>query len=145
MDVKKSPKASLEDKKLLFVLLGLVMVLSLIFIAFEWTDREVTVYDVADTSLQSEEEIEIIQTAPELPPPPPPPAPEVVEIINVVEDNVKVDAIKISVNKGKYPKITETKIIYSISLKHPTLQINEEVEMSEVDVFDTKKDLLDSL
>ena len=57
----------------------------------------------------------------------------------------KVDAIKIYVNKGNYPKITETKIIYSISLKHPTLQINEEVEMSEVDVFDTKKDLLDSL
>ena len=57
----------------------------------------------------------------------------------------KVDAIKISVNKGNYPKITETKIIYSVSLKHPTLQINEEVEMSEVDVFDTKKDLLDSL
>ena len=57
----------------------------------------------------------------------------------------KVDAIKIFVNKGNYPKITETKIIYSISLKHPTLQINEEVEMSEVDVFDTKKDLLYSL
>ena len=57
----------------------------------------------------------------------------------------KVDAIKISVNKGNYPKITETKIIYSISLKHPTLQINEEVEMSEVDVFDTKEELLASL
>ena len=57
----------------------------------------------------------------------------------------KVDAIKISVNKGNYPKITETKIIYSVSFKHPTLQINEEVEMSEVDVFDTKEELLDSL
>ncbi len=101
MDVKKSPKASLEDKKLLFVLLGLVMVLSLIFIAFEWTDREVKVYEVADTSLQSEEEIEIIQTAPELPPPPPPPAPEIVEIINVVEDDVKVDAIKIETEDDK--------------------------------------------
>lgn len=57
----------------------------------------------------------------------------------------KVDAIKIYVNKGNYPKITETKIIYSVSFKHPTLQTKEEVEMSEVDVFDTKKDLLDSL
>lgn len=57
----------------------------------------------------------------------------------------KVDAIKISVNKGNYPKITETKIIYSVSFKHPTLQTKEEVEMSEVDVFYTKKDLLDSL
>ena len=44
MDVKKSPKATLEDKKFLFVLMGLVMVLSLIYIAFEWTDKEVTVY-----------------------------------------------------------------------------------------------------
>ena len=57
----------------------------------------------------------------------------------------KVDAIKISVNKGNYPKITETKIIYSISLKHPTLQINEEVEMSALYVFATKEELLDSL
>lgn len=101
MDVKKSPKASLEDKKLLFVLLGLVMVLSLIFIAFEWTDREVTVYDVADTSLLIEDEIEIIQTAPELPPPPPPPAPEIVEIINVVEDDIKVNEIKIETEDDK--------------------------------------------
>lgn len=57
----------------------------------------------------------------------------------------KVDAIKISVNKGNYPKITETKIIYSVSFKHPTLQTKEEVEMSELYVFATKKDLLDSL
>ena len=57
----------------------------------------------------------------------------------------KVDAIKISVNKGNYPKITETKIIYSVSLKHPTLQTNEKINLSEVDVFDTKEELLASL
>ena len=57
----------------------------------------------------------------------------------------EVDAIKIYVNKGNYPKITETKIIYSISLKHPTLQINEEVEISELYVFATKEELLASL
>ena len=75
MDVKKSPKATLEDKKFLFVLMGLVMVLSLIYIAFEWTDKEVTVYEVIDPDMLAEEEIEIIQTAQELPPPPPPPPP----------------------------------------------------------------------
>ena len=57
----------------------------------------------------------------------------------------KVDAIKIYVNKGNYPKITETKIIYSVSFKHPTLQTNEKVNLSEVDVFATKEDLLASL
>ncbi len=101
MDVKKSPKASLEDKKLLFVLMGLVMVLSMIYIAFEWTDKEVTIYDVVDTSLLSEEEIEIVQTAQELPPPPPPPAPEVVEIINVVENDVQVAEVEINTEDDK--------------------------------------------
>lgn len=101
MDVKKSPKASLEDKKLLFILMGLVMVLSMIYIAFEWTDKEVTIYDVVDTSLLSEEEIEIVQTAQELPPPPPPPAPEVVEIINVVENDVQVATVEINTEDDK--------------------------------------------
>ena len=57
----------------------------------------------------------------------------------------KVDAIKIYVNKGNYPKTTETKIIYSVSFKHPTLQTKEEVEMSELYVFATKEELLASL
>ena len=57
----------------------------------------------------------------------------------------KVDAVQIFVNKGNYPKITETKIIYSVSFKHPTLQTKEEVEMSGLYVFATKEDLLASL
>jgi len=40
MDVKKSPKASLEDKKLLFVMMGLVMVLSMIYIALDGQIRK---------------------------------------------------------------------------------------------------------
>jgi len=81
--------------------MGLVMVLSLIYIAFEWTDKEVTIYDVVDTSLLSEEEIEIVQTAQELPPPPPPPAPEIVEIINVVENDVQVAEVEINTEDDK--------------------------------------------
>ena len=57
----------------------------------------------------------------------------------------KVDAVQIFVNKGNYPNVTETKINYSISFKHPTLQTNEKVNLSEVDVFATKEDLLASL
>lgn len=101
MDVKKSPKASLEDKKMLFVMMGLVMVLSLLYIGFEWTDKEVTVYAATDTSLLAEEEIEVVQTAQELPPPPPPPAPEIVEILNVVEDNVEVASVEINTEDDK--------------------------------------------
>lgn len=101
MDVKKSPKATLEDKKFLFVLMGLVMVLSLIYIAFEWTDKEVTVYEVIDPDMLAEEEIEIIQTAQELPPPPPPPAPEIVEELNIVEDDVVTESVEINTEDDK--------------------------------------------
>lgn len=106
MDVKKSPKATLEDKKFLFVLMGLVMVLSLIYIAFEWTDKEVTVYEVIDPDMLAEEEIEIIQTAQELPPPPPPPAPEIVEELNIVEDDVVTESVEINTEDDKDKTVT---------------------------------------
>ncbi|MDD2996586.1 MAG: energy transducer TonB [Paludibacter sp.] len=106
MDVKKSPKATLEDKKFLFVLMGLVMVLSLIYIAFEWTDKEVTVYEVIDPDMLAEEEIEIIQTAQELPPPPPPPAPEIVEELNIVEDDVVTESVEINTEDDKDKVVT---------------------------------------
>ena len=61
----------------------------------------------------------------------------------VVEGNV--EGVQIFVNKGNYPNVTETKINYSISFKHQTLQTNERINLSEVDVFATKEELLDSL
>ena len=59
----------------------------------------------------------------------------------------KVESVQISVNKQNVMSLTnkETKINYSISFKHPTLQTNEKVNLSEVDVFATKEELLASL
>jgi periplasmic protein TonB len=42
MEIKKSPKADLENKKTVFMQIGLVVVLSLVLIAFEWTSTDVT-------------------------------------------------------------------------------------------------------
>jgi len=105
MELKKSPKASLEDKKMLFVMMGLVMVLSLLYIGFEWTESEVKVYDSFDTSMLAEEEIEIVQTQQELPPPPPPPVPDVVEVINIVEDDVIVESVEINTEDDKNKEV----------------------------------------
>jgi len=105
MEIKKSPKASLEDKKLLFTLMGLVMVLSMLYIGFEWTESEVKIYDVVDTSMQAEEELEIMQTQQEVTPPPPPPAPDVVEVINVVEDDVIVESVEITTEDNKNAEV----------------------------------------
>jgi len=105
MELKKSPKASLEDKKMLFIMMGLVMVLSLLYIGFEWTEQEVKVYDSFDTSMLAEEEIEIVQTQQELPPPPPPPVPDVVEVINIVEDDVIVESVDINTEDDKNKEV----------------------------------------
>lgn len=101
MDIKKSPKATLEDKKMLFIMMGLVMVLSLLYIGFEWTEREVKVYDAVNNQMAAEEEIEIVQTQQEVAPPPPPPAPDVVEVINVVDDDVEVESVDIKTEDNK--------------------------------------------
>ncbi len=96
LDVKKSPKASLEDKKFIYLLVGFVLALSLVYIAFEWTNKEITVYEDVDTDFVFEEELDIIQTAETPPPPPPPPAaPVVVEVLNVVENTEEVEAVEI--------------------------------------------------
>ena len=101
MQLKKNPQASLEDKKLTYVLIGLAFVLSICYVAFEWTEKEVTKYEVADTDFIFEEEIDIQQTSQETPPPPPPPAPVEVEVLNVVEDDVEVEEIQINTEDDK--------------------------------------------
>ncbi len=97
MEIKKSPNANLENKKVLYLLTGIVVALSFIFIALEWTEHEVTKYDVEDVEEAFEEELDVIQTAEELPPPPPPPpAPEVIETLNVVEDTEETESVDLS-------------------------------------------------
>lgn len=96
MQLKKSLEASLEDKKLTYALVGLVFVLSVCYVAFEWTEKEVTKYEVADMEFAFEEELDIQQTQQETTPPPPPPPVKEVEVLNVVEDDVETETIEIS-------------------------------------------------
>ena len=43
MEVKKSPKADLENKKSTWLLIGYVIVLAFMFVSFEWTERDVKI------------------------------------------------------------------------------------------------------
>ena len=43
MEIKKSPKADLEGKKTTGLLIGLVLILAAMFVAFEWTKRDVVI------------------------------------------------------------------------------------------------------
>ena len=122
MQLKKSPKASLEDKKLTYVLMGLVLVLSICYVAFEWTEKEVTKYEVNDTDFFFEEEIDIQQTTQETPPPPPPPAVQEVEVLNVVEDDVEVETIEINTEDDK-----DVEVVIAPPVEAPVEEEEEEV------------------
>ena len=122
MQVKKSEKASLENDKLIYVLMGLVFVLSLVYVALEWTEREVTKYEVTDTDFLFEEEVEIQQTSQETPPPPPPPAVQEVEVLNVVEDNVETESIEVNAEDDKAEEV-----VIAAPVEAPVEEEEEEV------------------
>ena len=122
MQLKKSPNASLEDKKLTYVLIGLVLVLSICYVAFEWTEKEVTKYEVTDTDFFFEEEIDIQQTTQETPPPPPPLAVQEVEVLNVVEDDVETETIEINTEDDK-----DVEVVIAPPVEAPVEEEEEEV------------------
>ena len=92
MEIKKSEKANLENKKLLFLELGLIVSLGITLIAFEWTSTETNV-----STLEAEAEVvleeEIIPITQETPPPPPaaPKIPVLSDQIDIVDDEIEVD------------------------------------------------------
>ncbi len=92
MEPKKSIKADLESKKGIFFEIGLVVVLAIVLIAFEWSTKpnmQNTLGELADLDL--EEEIIPITRQQEVKPPPPPPRPTVSEVLKIVEDDVDIE------------------------------------------------------
>jgi protein TonB len=97
MEIKKTPKADLENKKSTWLLIGYVMVLAIMFVAFEWTERDVTI-DTSQTVAEPlfEEEIPItVQEEKVIPPPPPEPV-KVAEQLEIVDDQADVDESNIA-------------------------------------------------
>jgi protein TonB len=94
MQVKKNPKANLETYTKLFMLLGLVLSLLVVYLAIEKKtyDRVIAELGPANYNVQDEEQtIEIEQVKPPEPKTPPPPAPDKIEIVEdeaVVEETI---------------------------------------------------------
>ena len=92
MEIKKSEKASMENKKLLFLEIGLVVSLLITYLAFEWTSKETKVSTLEDTTEIVLEE-EIIPITQETPPPPPaaPKIPILSDQIDIVDDEIELE------------------------------------------------------
>ena len=125
MEVKKSPKADLEGKKSTWLLVGYVVVLAFMFVAFEWTQRDVkidTSQAVADVVF--EEEIIPITETPEQAAPPPPEAPKVAELLEIVDDKADIEETTTIINEDNQARV-EVKYV-------PVQVVEEEPAICEV-------------
>ena len=91
MEIKKSEKASLENKRLLFTEIGFVFALLVVLGAFSYTtkDQKVSLFEDTTQVVDVEEMIPITQETP----PPPPEAPKIPVLsdqIDIVDDEIEV-------------------------------------------------------
>ena len=127
MELKKSPSANLENKKSTWLLVGYVMVLAVMFVAFEWTKRDIKIdTSQAVTDLVFEEEIIPITEQPEQVAPPPPEAPAIAETLTIVEDDAEVEETTIASSEETGEKV---------EIKYTPVAVEEEVE-EEQQIFE---------
>ncbi len=126
MELKKAPKADLENKKVIFTQVGLILALAITLIAFEWKSYEKTVVDLGTRQVEDIAEDIIPITEQKMKPPPPPPPKQVVKI-NIVEDDIEVDdEIDIDVEADENTEVQE----YIAPVK-----VEEEESAEEMQIF----------
>jgi protein TonB len=92
MELKKTPKADLENKRGIFVQLGLVIALGLVFMAFNMNDAVKSADTLGSLDAAAiEDEVIPVTRQEEVKPPPPPPPPKVIEVLTIIDDNVQLD------------------------------------------------------
>lgn len=94
MEVKKSARANLEKNSSNYFLLGLVIALGFVFIAFEYSRNEVVIQEIDEGAGLVEEEVMMEITRQYIPPPPPPPQTVQADLIQVVEDNTLEEEVE---------------------------------------------------
>lgn len=128
MEVKKSPKADLEGKKTQGMLIGYVVVLAFIFVAFEWTERDIKIdTSQAVAQIDFEEEMIPITQQEEKPAPPPVEAPKQAEILKIVEDEADVQETAIASTEDTGQKVEVKYVPVEVPQEEP-----EEQEIFEV-------------
>ena len=125
MEEKKSPKANLENKKLMFTQIGLIISLLIAWMAFEhksYDKREIDPSLLRQTEVVEEEMVEI--TKQEEPKPQPVEMPKQTTQLEIVEDDVEVEDIEINA------EVDQTEVIE----EYVPVEVEEE-DVQEQEIF----------
>ena len=127
MEIKKSPKEDLENRKTTNLLIGAILTLSVLFIGFEWSERDKQV--TTDTGLAEivfeEEIIPITEQEQPKQAPPPPEAPKVEEVLEIVENDADVEESTIQASDDTQQ---------AVEVKYTPVEVEEE-EVDEEQIF----------
>ena len=131
MERKKAEKVDLERRKGMYLQVGLVVVLSIILIAFEWTSKPV---ELDDTEMVQEIEFEdemIVTRRQEKPKEQPKPeTPKVAEVLDIVEDDVEIEDFDFDMEVDENTEYDFTSIVD-----------DEEEQIEEEEVFYIVEDM----
>ena len=127
MEIKKSPKADLEGKKTTNLFIGAIMVLAVLFVGFEWSERDrkvVTDSGIVDPVFE-EEIIPITEQEQPQQAPPPPQAPPAEEVFNIIENDSQVEESTIQASDDTQA---------AVEVKYTPVEVEEE-EVDEQQIF----------
>ena len=123
MELKKSPKADLENKKTLFRQVGLIAALAVVFLAFEYKSYDARTINLEQRIVEDIPE-EIIPITEQNVKPPPPPPPQQVTVLEIVEDDVEVEDVEINVEVDQ-----------NVAIEVYIPPVREEEEVVEQEIF----------
>ncbi len=124
-DEKKTPHADLENKKVFFIEIGLVVALLLTLIAFEWKSYAKTSVDII-TRVADDVPEEMVEITQQNEPPPPAPPPQQTSIIQIVQNDVQIDDdIDIDVEADQETEVQ----------KYVPVESNNDEEQEEAQIF----------
>ncbi len=120
MEVKKAPIADLEGKKTTWLLVGYILILAVMFVAFEWTKRDkVETGEIIEVAMLNFEEEIIPITLQEKPvAPAPAESKPVAEVIKIVEDDAEITETIIASVDDTGP-VVDIKNIENVVIEEP--------------------------
>lgn len=128
MEAKKTPKADLENKKRIFLQIGMIVALVFVWMAFEYKQYERQVVDLGQLDIEIIEEEDIPITRQETPPPPPPP--EASQELVIVDDDVEIEE----------EFMIDTEATVNTEVQEFTPIVVEEEEVEEEQIFTIVED-----
>jgi len=125
MELKKNEKANLENKKGLFIQVGLIIALIVCLGAMEWTSGQKKDSVFADMTEEAIEEEQIPVTEETPPEELPPPEVTVTDLFEIVEDDVVIEnEVRFEDDETSEDKVVE---IYAPVLKAEEEEVEEEI------------------